>query len=207
LAQDPLSLDLVELDQDMIRILEERYGTVDMITIHNQDVLRFHPKRTPYSVIANIPYYITSPILFHFLYQVPASPGAMVIMMQQEVAEKIIAGDKKKRQSSYLSLAVEQACASVDVICAVPRESFDPIPKVDSLVLRFILRDHRDREEEKKLLRLWDQAFTQPRKTLISNLQLHGYTREYLLSLLEGMHLDPRVRAEALSLEDWKKIL
>jgi 16S rRNA (adenine1518-N6/adenine1519-N6)-dimethyltransferase len=85
----PETLTLVELDTDMIEILEKKY--TKNITILHQDVLQFVPHFSEYSVIANIPYYITSPILFHFLYAsgfVP--PESMVIMMQEEVGEKIL---------------------------------------------------------------------------------------------------------------------
>lgn len=82
--QSPLSLDLVELDDDMISILVEKYRESN-IQIHHIDILDFEPKYPEYSVIANIPYYITSPILFHFLYDIEYGPQEMVIMMQEEV--------------------------------------------------------------------------------------------------------------------------
>ncbi len=89
IEQKPETLTLVELDTDMIEILQKKYTTD--ITILHQDVLQFSPEFQDYSIIANIPYYITSPILFHFLYAdsfVP--PESMVIMMQEEVGEKIL---------------------------------------------------------------------------------------------------------------------
>lgn len=94
-------LDLVELDADMVRILESRKqddwaSVAEKIILHHTDVLRFFPHHKRYSVIANIPYYITSPILFHFLYPWLenhdfSTPEAMVILMQKEVGEKILA--------------------------------------------------------------------------------------------------------------------
>lgn len=91
--ESPQSITLVELDRDMIEILDDRLqnewkGTP--IFIENQDVLQFVPKEENYSVIANIPYYITSPILFRFLYDLPNPPDEMTIMMQKEVGEKIL---------------------------------------------------------------------------------------------------------------------
>ena len=89
IEQKPSSLTLIELDRDMIRILEEKYPT-DIDILH-QDILQFTPVLREYSVIANIPYYITSPILFHFLYASDFTPPeSMVIMMQEEVGEKIL---------------------------------------------------------------------------------------------------------------------
>lgn len=90
LEKKPASLTLIELDRDMIEILERKYAHTDII-IENQDILQYVPVLSQYSVIANIPYYITSPILFHFLYSTTfAPPRAMTIMMQEEVGEKIL---------------------------------------------------------------------------------------------------------------------
>lgn len=93
IRENPKSLTLVELDRDMIVILEDRMENEwkdHPILIENQDILQFIPKEGNYSVIANIPYYITSPILFRFLYDLPNSPDEMTIMMQKEVGEKIL---------------------------------------------------------------------------------------------------------------------
>lgn len=153
----------------MLPILRETFG--DQVMIHHQDVLTFTPLHEDYSVIANIPYYITSPILFHFLYDLPHAPSEMVIMMQEEVGEKILAGRNKKPHHSYLSLAMELACEDIEVVRYVGRESFDPAPKVDSIVLKFRVKKSRDRKMEDEMLALWRVAFTHPRKTLMSNLK------------------------------------
>jgi 16S rRNA (adenine1518-N6/adenine1519-N6)-dimethyltransferase len=85
-------------------------------------------------VIANIPYYITSPILRHFLYNIPNTPENMVIMMQKDVANKIIGG--KKDKTSVLRLLIEKkSCVSEKLF--VPKESFFPVPKIESSVLLF----------------------------------------------------------------------
>jgi 16S rRNA (adenine1518-N6/adenine1519-N6)-dimethyltransferase len=97
---------MVELDPDMVEILDSRFMAEDRlpeisddshhiirttpIAIHHEDVLSYTPPYTEYSVVANIPYYITSPILFHFLYDIASPPEDMVIMMQEEVGEKIL---------------------------------------------------------------------------------------------------------------------
>ena len=141
------------------------------VKIHHQDILTFTPPYTDYSVIANIPYYITSPILFHFLYGFPCPPDEMVIMMQEEVGEKILSGQAKKRQYSYLALAMEEACESIERVCFVPKTAFSPAPKVDSIVLKFVVKKNRNKDRESSLLSLWKVAFTHPRKTLMSNLK------------------------------------
>lgn len=242
IAERPKTLDLVELDPDMIDILDERIenewygrtldtlwadttpitrhyklhsvsntwdedGTSMSLSIHHQDVLSFTPEYQEYSVIANIPYYITSPILFHFLYDLPTPPQEMTIMMQKEVGEKILAWRGKKIHHSYLSLAMELACEDIELIRYVGRESFDPPPKVDSIVLAFRIKKERDIKKEQNLLNLWKVAFTHPRKTLLSNLKGSVYTREWLMEILTTLGYDEKVRAEAIQLEDWEKLL
>jgi 16S rRNA A1518/A1519 N6-dimethyltransferase RsmA/KsgA/DIM1 with predicted DNA glycosylase/AP lyase activity len=177
------------------------------IYVHLQDILTFTPPATPYSVIANIPYYITSPILFHFLYESGNPPEAMVILMQKEVGEKILEWRAKKPHHSYLSLALEEACETIDALCIVPRTAFHPAPKVDSIVLRFVVKKTRNRERENVLLSLWKEAFTHPRKTLLSNLKWSQYDREKVVSWLRECDYDEKVRAEAIKREDWWKLI
>lgn len=198
----PKSLDLVELDTDMIEILEWKY-TNHEATIHHIDVLQFIPDYEKYSVIANIPYYITSPILFHFLYDLPHQPDEMVIMMQKEVWEKILEWRAKKPHHSFLSLCMEQACSDIAAIRIVDKSSFDPAPKIDSIVLRFTLVNDRDKRNEKALMNLWKVAFSHPRKTLLSNIKWSIYSTEDIRSRLIELGYDERVRAEAIRQEDW----
>mgnify|MGYP003594885703 FL=1 len=91
--------------------------------------------------------------------------------MQEEVGEKILEGRARKPHHSYLSLAMELACEDIEIVRYVGRDSFDPAPKVDSIVVKFQVRKSRDRIREGQLLALWRVAFTHPRKTLLSNLK------------------------------------
>lgn len=218
LGHHPQSLDMVELDLDMIKILDARFmGKEELpkiawdenhlvkttpIAIHHQDVLHFTPTYEEYSVIANIPYYITSPILFHFLYDLPHAPVDMVIMMQKEVGEKILEWRAKKMHHSFLSLAMENACDDIEIVRYVWKESFDPMPKVDSIVLKFSVKKVRNRAEEFELLELWKVAFAHPRKTLISNLKWFYNTDDIKWWLMENGY-DEKVRGEAVKKEDW----
>lgn len=211
LQENPAKIDLVELDNDMVEILESKISTdwqayASKIFLHHQDVLKFSPSENYYSLIANIPYYITSPILFHFLYSKDfSSPEEMIILMQKEVGEKILANTKKPH-FSYLSLAMHQACAKIEMIRLVPSESFNPSPKVDSIVLRFVVRPDRDLSLEQKFLNFWDIAFKHPRKTLAYNLKAKNLNYEPIISTLVELGYSPQVRAEAILLDDWKKL-
>ncbi len=173
------------------------------IALHHADVLHFTPPYDDYVVIANIPYYITSPILFHFLYDIDNPPAEMVIMMQEEVWEKILEGRAKKPHHSYLSLAMELACEDISIVRYVGRDSFDPPPRVDSIVLRFTVKTERNKEMEEKLLSLWRYAFTQPRKTLMSNLRGSPVDLDRAKAWILECGYDEKVRAEAVKMEDW----
>lgn len=217
----PQSLDLVELDTDMVEILSEKMvnGEWSMVnrkniknndlqlTIHHIDVLQFTPPYDYYSVIANIPYYITSPILFYFLYELEQKPDAMVIMMQKEVWEKILEGRAKKPHHSYISLCMEESCNDIEIIRYVGRSSFDPAPRVDSIVLRFIVKKDRDPTKEKALMNLWKVAFAHPRKTLLSNIRWSRYDSVEIRNNIIKLGYDERVRAEAIRREDWVSFL
>ena len=213
LQENHKKIDLVELDSDMIAILRGKMITdwadfSDRITLHHTDVLKFSPNFEKYSLIANIPYYITSPILFHFLYpQNFAVPEEMVILMQKEVGEKILATKGKKTQHSYFSLAMWLACENIEKICLVPSESFDPAPKVDSIVLKFFPKKNRDIDADLQKLEFWDKIFKHPRKTLAFNLKSAGIFDEKILENLKNLWYSEQVRAEAIRLEDWDQIL
>ncbi len=123
-------------------------------------------------------------------------------MMQKEVGEKILA-EGKKRHYSFLSLAMYEACSHIDAIRIVPSTSFDPAPKIDSIVLRFVIHPDRDAALEKSLLELWKRAFVHPRKTLLSNLKSFYDEKDILMWLTQNGY-ESRVRAEAIEKEHWK---
>lgn len=207
IEQSPMSIDLVELDTDMIEILQWKYAQ-DFISIHHIDVLKFIPQYEQYSVIANIPYYITSPILFRFLYDLTNTPQEMIIMMQEEVGEKILEWRKtKKPHHSFLSLCMEIACENIEILRYVHRSSFDPAPRVDSIVLKFNVKQDRNKTEEEMLISLWKVSFAHPRKTLLSNLKWSTYNSESIRANLIKLWYDDRVRAEAIQKEDWILLL
>ena len=126
--------------------------------------------------------------------------------MQEEVWEKILAGRNKKPHHSYLSLAMELACSDIKIVRYVGRESFDPAPKVDSIVLKFVVKKSRDRELEEKLLSLWRLAFTHPRKMLMSNLKW-AYDAEDIKKWMTVCGYDEKIRAEAVGMEEWRKLI
>ncbi len=124
LSMRPKSLTLVELDPDMVRILKDRLSKGDLhvpegtaFRILESDVLKYVPEFERYRIIANIPYYITSPIFDRFFYGLPVRPEFMVILMQKEVSERILA---KEGKESGLSLFCKNACQDIELVARVP---------------------------------------------------------------------------------------
>lgn len=102
---------------------------------------------------------------------------------------------------------MELACEDISIVRYVGRDSFDPPPKVDSIVLRFTVKQERNREKEQELLSLWRYAFTQPRKTLLSNMRGSPFDLDTVKAWILECGYDEKVRAEAVSLEDWGKFI
>ncbi len=121
------------------------------LTLHKGDILQYAPTHVS-KVIANIPYYITSPILFRFLYEVEHASTEMIVLMQQEVGDKIRCARGEK--SSYLSTALGHACASITEVMKVGSANFVPPPRVESSVLHFVSTPGRDRTIDTEFLRV-----------------------------------------------------
>lgn len=215
LKEAPQNLDLVELDRDMISILQQRLENKDFhiastqMNIHNIDVLEFFPSFSQYQVIANIPYYITSPIIRHFLYEGENSPESMMILMQKEVADKIMKGQKwysKKLKTSFLSLLISKKCRVEEVIF-VPKSDFIPAPKVDSQVLRFEKITDYDFIDDKKFLDFLQLAFCEPRKKLRKNLEKWGFEKEKIQAIFTKFSIHENTRAEQLDIASYCNII
>lgn len=165
-----------------------------------------------YKVIANIPYYITSKIIRLFL-EADNPPSEMILMVQKEVAERIVA---KPGQMSILAVSV-QYYAEAEILFEVPKEAFDPAPEVDSAVIRITRhkepsspagrQETRNKEEIDRFFRVVKAGFCARRKTLVNNLSnsLHLDKKE-VEEKLKTICISLIVRAQELSIEDWKKL-
>lgn len=211
LYNNPKELLLVELDDKMVNILEKRIinqelKTNSIFNILNKDILEFHPDFKDYFVIANIPYYITSPILTHFFFEVKNKPSDMIILMQKDVWDKILLKNWNKR--SVLSLYCEYACSEIKEIMKVWPNNFIPAPKVESSVLHFKLKESINIEESTLFLRIIKAWFSERRKKLISNLQKNWlYAKNSLKDSFILLWLDENIRAEELNVSNWLKLV
>ncbi|NDK08392.1 ribosomal RNA small subunit methyltransferase A [Candidatus Gracilibacteria bacterium] len=212
----PKSLHLVELDKEMIEILEKRKenGELNVVSvdfqIFNKDVLKFEPKfeDEEYYVIANIPYYITSPILQKFLYKIENKPEKMLILMQKDVGDKILQGQNiknKKNKSSVLSLFIAKK-AYVNEIIKVSANCFVPAPKVESSALLFETHDNYRETDDLKFLEFIKVGFQEPRKKLVNNLSKGGYEKSNLLKIFDDLGFKEDIRGEDLSIDEWVEV-
>lgn len=207
LEKNPQSLTLVELDNFMVDILNDRIAHHDLdistteFKIINSDILKTEVLFNNYKVIANIPYYITSPILFRFLYDVNNKPNEMIILMQKEVWDRITS-----IKSSVLSLFVQKKC-KVSQKIFVPRKCFSPSPKIDSCVLFFETHTIYNHIDDNVFLSFIKSSFSSPRKKVINNLWNGWYNKSEILLKLQNLWFTENTRAEELTIENYIYLL
>ena len=218
LAESAAEVMAFEIDDRLVPILADTLRDFDNVTVVNQDILKvdlaqyiaeFKNPDLPIKVVANLPYYITTPILMHLIESgIPFSE--FVVMMQREVADRISAQPNTKAYGS-LSIAV-QYYMTAKVAFVVPRTVFVPAPNVDSAILKMVRRDQPAVavQDEKFFFKVSKASFVHRRKTLWNNLTSHfGKTEETkakLTAALEQAELSPSVRGEALSLEEFARL-
>lgn len=217
LIQEAGHITSVELDRDMVRILKEKFKFTENLDIVNKDILdfdltdrmrdsRIFPSGSVlnYKVVANIPYYITSPLLRHFL-QSENRPSLIVVLVQKEVAEKICGITNK----SLITIAT-QIFGKPEIVDIVPSKSFYPAPKVNSAILKIEVFDKPliSSDKLKDFLRIVKFGFSQKRKKLSNSLGagLHMKPME-VREVMVKTGIEPDVRAEDLKIEDWEKLL
>lgn len=205
-TQKPALLDLVELDADMADILQSRALAGEFAvapTLHRTDVLKWQYRGTaPYRVFGNIPYYVTSPILRHFLYDVPVAPLSIVVLVQKEVADKILCRDGKH---SMLSLLVHWRAAKVRPVIDVPAGAFIPAPKVNSAAVAVEVGERPLAHYTAQFLKLISAGFAEKRKQLAGNFsRAFGQGRAIWEQRFQKLGLRPDIRAEDVSLDAWR---
>ncbi|PWV95941.1 16S rRNA (adenine1518-N6/adenine1519-N6)-dimethyltransferase [Paenibacillus cellulosilyticus] len=216
LAQSAGKVTAVEIDNRLIPILRDTLADEDNVEVIHADVLKLDLQQlfaerfadvSGVSVVANLPYYVTTPILMKLLEdRLPLEN--IVVMIQKEVADRMAAKPGGKDYGS-LSVAVQYYCVP-SIVCIVPHTVFIPQPNVDSAVIKLKLRDKPAVEtpDEAHFFRVVQSSFAQRRKTLMNNLSswLGKDQRETLTSLLEQIGIDPGRRGETLSLDEFAKL-
>ena len=205
----------IEVDTGLLPVLAETLQEYDNVTVVSADVLkvdmreliRQYAEDRPVRVVANLPYYITTPILMMML-EAELPVVSYTLMVQKEVADRMQAGPGKKDYGA-LSLAVQYYTVP-EVVMQVSRGCFLPPPKVGSTVVRLVSRGSGlDEGERKALFRVIRAAFGQRRKTLYNSLRNApeiGLPGERIAQALESCGLRPDIRGEALSLEQFMEL-
>ena len=201
----------MELDHQLVERLESHFKSSKGVSILEGNILNVNLNEVlgavnfemgHYKVVANIPYYITAPII-RTLLSLSVQPQSLTLMVQKEVAERMTA---KPGDMSLLSIMV-QYYSEAKIAFVVPKDAFDPVPKVDSAVIHLIPKRGYDAEEDRKLFRIARAGFAARRKTLANNLasslKLEKGVIEEIFKKI-GLRVD--IRAQALSLSDWEKL-
>jgi len=199
----------VEKDEAMIKILKENLKDLDNVEIIQGDILKVDYlkfKIENYKVVANIPYYLTSPLIRKFL-EVENKPEEIILMIQKEVAHRICATPP---DMNLLAVSV-QFYANPKIVFNVSKNSFWPIPKVDSAIIK--ITPHTSHCEEGKAQRsnlffkVVKAGFSQPRKQIGGNLsKMLKIERKKVDELLTKNNLSSTQRAETLTVQDWKNL-
>ncbi|MEK7194671.1 MAG: 16S rRNA (adenine(1518)-N(6)/adenine(1519)-N(6))-dimethyltransferase RsmA [Patescibacteria group bacterium] len=197
----------VEKDQRLILGLQQKFSGSN-VEIVEGDILKIKPEDFglepgKYSVVANIPYYLTSHLIRLILTAWP-KPKCAILMVQEEVAKRIVA---KPPDMNLLGLSV-RAYAETRIVSRVSRGNFSPMPDVDSAVISIVPKTDKIRDTEREdILRLASAAFHGKRKMLSNTLSgATGHEKKEISNLLESLGLNPKIRPEEVSLESWINI-
>ena len=205
----------VEIDKNLIPILNETLSDYDNITIINKDILKTDINeelnnlsvKQKIKVVANLPYYITTPIIMKVL-EDKVNVDCMVLMLQKEVADRMNATPSTKDYGS-LSIAVQYYC-DTDIVCKVPKSSFIPEPNVDSLVLKLAVNEKRKVEinDEKLFFKIVRGSFSKRRKTILNSLSNYEDLgdKDKIQKLLEISEIDAKRRGETLSIYEFANL-
>lgn len=206
----------VEIDSNLIPVLQDTLSEYDNVTVLNEDILKVDISRIaeeknhgkPIKVVANLPYYITTPIIMG-LFESHVPLASITVMVQKEVADRMQVGPGTKDYGA-LSLAV-QFYAEPEVVCVVPPTCFVPQPKVSSSVIRLTCHEKPPVEitDEAFLFKVIRASFNQRRKTLangLNNAPTIPVSREDIVATLEQLGYNPSVRGETLSLQEFAQL-
>jgi 16S rRNA (adenine1518-N6/adenine1519-N6)-dimethyltransferase len=208
LADRARSVTAVEIDERMVAVLTDTVGGRENVTIVRADALAVDlyalGPRPPTRIVANLPYQITSPLLVKFL-EDARRPPRIVVLVQEEVARRIVAQPDDGKERGFLSVFV-QSFAVPTIVRRVPAQSFRPPPKVDSavLALRTLAAPAFAPVDQHRFLALVSDAFRHRRKQLRSALGFEaGVDKERADAALRASGIDPMRRPEELSLAEW----
>lgn len=209
LAQSGADVTAIELDRRLLEVLDTTLASYDNVRIIHGDVLKLDVpsimNHKPFKVVANLPYYITTPIIMSLL-ESKLPIERLVVMVQKEVALRMVAKPGTKDYGA-LSVAV-QYYTEPDIVLDVPPKSFLPAPAVTSSVIRCVLRDKPpvDVIDEKLFFRVVKAGFAQRRKTFANTMKTTGLSKDRIEELLAKANIDGQRRGETFSLQEFADV-
>ena len=200
----------IELDSNMSNILKERFCLYDNFELIKKDVLKVDlneivEKYDSVKVVANLPYYITTPIIMKLLEE-KLKLKSITVMVQKEVGERFCAVPNSKEYGA-ITISINYY-TKPEIIIDVPKENFEPMPEVDSCVIKLDVRNVPPVElkNEKDFFNLIKAGFSQRRKTINNSLASMGISKEKIKNVLEKLGIDSKLRAENLTMEQFADI-
>ena len=209
LAQSGADVTAIELDRRLLEVLDTTLASYDNVRIVHGDVLKLDVptimNHKPFKVVANLPYYITTPIIMSLL-ESKLPIERLVVMVQKEVALRMVAKPGTKDYGA-LSVAV-QYYTEPDIVLDVPPKSFLPAPAVTSSVIRCVLRDKPpvDVIDEKLFFRVVKAGFAQRRKTFANTMKTTGLSKDRIEELLAKANIDGQRRGETFTLQEFAAV-
>ena len=209
LAQSGADVTAIELDRRLLEVLDTTLASYDNVRIVHGDVLKLDVptimNHKPFKVVANLPYYITTPIIMSLL-ESKLPIERLVVMVQKEVALRMVAKLGTKDYGA-LSVAV-QYYTEPDIVLDVPPKSFLPAPAVTSSVIRCVLRDKPpvDVIDEKLFFRVVKAGFAQRRKTFANTMKTTGLSKDRIEELLAKANIDGQRRGETFTLQEFADV-
>ena len=209
LAQSGADVTAIELDRHLLEVLDTTLASYDNVRIIHGDVLKLDVpsimNHKPFKVVANLPYYITTPIIMSLL-ESKLPIERLVVMVQKEVALRMVAKPGTKDYGA-LSVAV-QYYTKPDIVLDVPPKSFLPAPAVTSSVIRCVLRDKPpvDVVDEKLFFRVVKAGFAQRRKTFANTMKTTGLSKDRIEELLAKANIDGQRRGETFTLQEFADV-
>ena len=209
LAQSGADVTAIELDRRLLEVLDTTLASYDNVRIVHGDVLKLDVptimNHKPFKVVANLPYYITTPIIMSLL-ESKLPIERLVVMVQKEVALRMVAKPGTKDYGA-LSVAV-QYYTEPDIVLDVPPKSFLPAPAVTSSVIRCVLRDKPpvDVIDEKLFFRVVKAGFAQRRKTFANTMKTTGLSKDRIEELLAKANIDGQRRGETFTLQEFTDV-
>ena len=203
LAQTAQRVIAVEKDAAMVKILQDTLAHAKNVEILHGDILEFNTRYkiqdTKYKVVANLPFYLTAPVIRKFLEAVEVKPQQMTLMVQKEVAQRICA---KPPDVNLLAVAVQFYAAPM-IIAYVKKSSFWPQPKVDAAILQITPFSTNTQVDSRRFFQIVKAAFKQPRKQLLNNLSTGlKLERQATAQWLLENNIQPTQRAQSLTVQD-----